>query len=223
MLARTVAGSFAAVACAGAVAGSVLAAPGDPKLEIKRSDQAYARTILLKRGEVPGSGWRAQPTDFGQPNPPCLVRHYSLSRLTATAQAGVVYTRVANVGAFLVESDAHLFTTPGQADTASAIASNLGFGRCLTSALVTQAPKGSIATSSVRRLAIGGLAIQAHGFRITLRAVQTEPAFNLTALVLVMKKGRTLSVLSVLAHGTGWSNATLRSVVAPIARRTAGR
>jgi hypothetical protein len=205
------------------IAAAALAAPGDPKRAFKPADQAYARTILLREADLPGKGWHGKPTDFGQANPLCLVHHYSLSALTANGEEGTTYTRSVNTGTFLVESDAHVFLTPAQASTTSAIFSKLGFARCLAAALASQVPTGTFATSDVHRVSLTGLATPSTGFRIVLHMVASQGKSTLTAVVIGLRRGRAFAALSVLTLGTGWSQSTLRSVAATMAARMTKR
>lgn len=210
-----------AVVAVAALAVVALAAPGDPKRAIKPADQAHAKTILLRKADVPGKGWHGQPTDFGQVNPSCLVKHYSLSKLTANAEVGIQYTRGVATGTFLVESDVHVFATSGQARVAAGRLSKVGYGRCLGTALAAEAPTGSFATSSAAVLSITGLALPTNGFRITVKVITGGKKSSLTADVLGFRQGRTLTDLSVLTLDKGWSSAKVRSVAATLATRTA--
>ncbi len=212
-----------ALGASASLAAAALAAPGDPKHAFKPADQAYARTVLLLKADLPGKGWHGKPTDFGQTNPPCLVAHYSLSALTATAEQGTTYTRAVDTGTFLVESDAHVFVTPAQASTASAIFSKLGFARCLASSLVAEVPSGSFATSTVQHVSLTGLATPASELKIVLHIISAKTKSTLTATVIGLRRGRTFVDLSVLTAGSGWSQSVLRSAAAKVATRIASR
>jgi hypothetical protein len=212
-----------ALGASAALAAAAMAAPGDPKRVFKAADQSYARTILLRNADVPGKGWHAKATDFGQTNPACLVAHYSLSALTVNAEVGTTYTRAVDTGTFLVESDANVFLTPAQASTASAIFSKLGFARCLASSLVAEVPSGSFATSDVHRVTLAGLATASSAFRIALHVVSSKGKSTLTAVVIGLRRGRAFATLSVLTVGTGWSQSSLRSVAATMATRMTSR
>ena len=210
-----------ALVAAAIIAATALAAPGDPTLVAKPADKAYARTIVLGKTALHGTGWKGAATDFGRINPVCIVKHYSLSKLTANAQVGIEYTRPVDTGTFLVDSDAYVFETPAQAATASATVSNLGFGRCLAEALRAETPNGSVATSTVTTLTVSGLAVPAKGYQITVKIFAGKNKSTLTAHVLNMRHGRTVSTLSVLTADKGWSSATLRALAAKVAARTA--
>lgn len=211
-----------AVAAAGLAAALAAAAPGDPKVSLKAADQAHARAVLLRKTELPGTGWNATPVDFGRANPLCLVKHYSLGKLTATGQAGVEFGRQVDTGTFLVDSAARVFRTAAEATTAVAIRSQIGVGKCLGAALASEAPNGSFTTSTATAFSISGLALPAKGFKITVRVVSGQNRSTLTAVVLDFRRGRTVNELNVLTIGKGWSSASLRSVAAVLARRTAG-
>ncbi len=210
------------VAVAAAVtAAAALGAAGDPKVAIKPADQAHAKTIVLKTSEVQGKGWKGTPADFGRANPICVIKHYSLSKLTANAQTGIEFTRPVDTGTFLVDSDAYVFRTPAEAGTAATTVAQLGYGKCLGAALVSQAPNGSIATSTVKAESISGLALPAKGFKITVRVITGGKTSILTADVLTIRHGRAVSTLSVLTIDKGWTPAALRSATAKMAARTA--
>ena len=66
-------------------------APGDPKRAFTRADQAAAKASLLRKADLPAASWRSSPADFSQPNPPCFVKHFNLSALTETGEAGLEY------------------------------------------------------------------------------------------------------------------------------------
>lgn len=212
---------LAGLVAAGFAAAIATAAPGDPKLSVKPADQAHARAVLLRKAELPGKGWIAAPVDFGRANPLCLVKHYSLGKLTATGQAGVEFGRRVDSGTFLVDSAARVFRTAAEARTAATIRSKLGVGKCLGAALASEAPNGSFATSSAKAFSISGLALPAKGFTITVDVISGQQRSTLTAVVLDFRRGRTVNELNVLTIGKGWSSASLRSVAAVLARRTA--
>lgn len=213
----------AALGAAGLGAAVALAVPGNPTRAIRAADQAHAKTILLKKTELPGTGWSGEPTDWGQVNPDCVVKSYSLSKLTANAEIGVQFTRPVDKGTFLVESDVHVFATSAQAAAAVKKRATLGYARCLGKTLASEAPFGSKATSGAKALAVNGLALPTHGFRITVKIVMSHQTSTLSAFVLGFLHARTLTTLSVLAIDKHWSTAMLRSVASKLALRTSKR
>jgi hypothetical protein len=206
-----------AVVAAATLAATALAAPGDPKVVVKPADRAYARTIVLRKAALPGTGWKGAATDFGRVNPVCVVKHYSLSKLTANAEVGMTYTRNVNSGTFLVESDVHVFATPAQAGVAARTTSSLGYARCLGAVLAGEVPPGSFGTSTVKALRLPGLKAAASGFRITVHIKSAQGSSTLTATVIDLRKGRAVGTLSVLTVGKGWTQAQIRAAAAEMA------
>jgi hypothetical protein len=95
------------LAAAGVVAGAALAAsPHDPQKKFTSGDQAWARTLLVKRADLPGAGWKSQ-TSTGD-NSTCKSFNPDESRLVETGeQDSPEFTRV---GGF-VSSTAAIFRT----------------------------------------------------------------------------------------------------------------
>ena len=203
------------------VSATALAAPGEPKLAFTAADQAKAKVVLLKTAELPGKGWKAAKVDFARANPDCLVKNYSLAKLTATGQAGTEFTRDVSSGTFLVDSIARVFRTPTQAATAVKIRSQLGAGKCLGKTLASEAPFGQKATSTAKPFSLQGLALPSKGFKIIVHVTSTKQKYTLTGAVLEFHRGRTLSELSILTIDNGWSKAKVRSLAALTARRLA--
>lgn len=201
-------------------ATAALAAPGDPKVAVKQADQAHAKAVLLRTSDLPGKGWDATPVDFGRTNPSCLVKRYSLGKLTATGQAGTEFGRQVQKGTFLVDSAARVFETEAQAKQALTIRSKLGVAKCLGEALRAETPSGSVATSTAKLFTIDGLALPSQGYKVTVKVVTGGKTDTLTAVVLNFRRGRTINELNVLTLDKGWSKDTLRGVAAKVATHT---
>jgi hypothetical protein len=200
-----------------------VAAPGDPRLKPNAADKAYARTIVLRATEVRGKGWKGKATDFGRVNPGCVVKHYSLSELTTTAQVGTTYTRPVDTGTFLVESDVDVFITPAQAKAAAVIAAKIGLARCLGSALVAEVPAGSFATQEVHALPVAGIKNAVAAFKITLHITSAQGNGTLSANVVYLLKGRVMATLSTLTVSNGWTRADIRAAASRMAARMTQR
>lgn len=209
--------ALAAVALASAAA---LAAPGDPRVAVKPADQAHAKAVLLKTGDLPGKGWSATPVDFGRTNPSCLVKKYNLGKLTATGQAGTEFGRQVDSGTFLVDSAARVFRTEAQAKQALTIRSKLGAAKCLGTVLEAEAPTNAVASSSAELFTIDGLALPSLGYKVTVMVTIAGKTSKVTAVVLNFRRGRTISELNVLTLDKGWSKTTLHDVAAKVAAHT---
>ena len=140
-------------------AGLAASSPGDPNKRLTAAGNAHARSYLLRMADLPTGSWRSRPATFSQPNPSCVVKHYNLGALTLDGEAGDIYELGA--GFPLVESDAHLFVTVGQARRAFSKESTIGFARCLGESLSGDLSGSAGASAAVERVAalrFGGLA-----------------------------------------------------------------
>jgi hypothetical protein len=73
MIARVRRAAFGAVAVAAVLAGTALAAQGDPQKKITKAGQTRARAAALRLSDV-GAGWKAGPTkNRGQSSPRCSI------------------------------------------------------------------------------------------------------------------------------------------------------
>jgi len=196
-------------------------APGDPKKRIKVADQAYARSVLLRKADLPAGRWRIESTDFSQPNPACLVKHYSLGALTATAQAGFTYTLGGGIP--VIESDANMFLTAAQAQRAVSISTKLGLARCLGAAFAAEVQKNTSGVSAnvvkVEAFSFAGLGATARGFRIVLQLRSSQSVTSLDTVLVIVRRARAVAWLSLVQAGSAWPSSTVRSLAATTAGR----
>jgi hypothetical protein len=210
------------VAAAALVWAAVAAgAAGDPRKAFTAADQAYARSMLLRRADLPGrpASWHARKTDFGQPNPPCFVQHHSLAALTETGEAGFEYGVAGGAG---VESDAHVFSTAPQAARAFAVVSTPGLARCFGATLAAQARK-SLRAATVRLGAIRPIALRssvaARAYRVPILLRSARGKATLDLVVVNAQRGRALAALSFVGPGGLWTDALVRGLTARAAAR----
>ena len=178
--------------------------------------------MLLTKTTLTAKNWKAAKIDFARAQPDCIIKHYSLAKLTVTGQAGTEFTREVGTGTFLVDSIARVFKTSTQAVTAVKVRTQLGVGKCLGKTLASEAPFGSKATSSAKVFSLTGLALPSTGFTIAVKVTDGKQSYTLTGTVIEFRKARTVTELSVLTIKKGWSSATLRSVASQLAKKTAG-
>jgi hypothetical protein len=195
---------------------------GDPKKRLTAAGNAFARSYLLRKADLPTRDWRARPANFNAGNPSCVIKHYSLGALTLDGEAGDIYER--DGGLPVVESDAHVFVTAGQARQAFSRESTIGFAHCVAASLAEDVP-GSAAESGpvprIRPLRLGTLASAARGYRMDVRLGSGAAGVTLTAALVVLRHGRAIGVLSVITADSPWSQPVLRSLSATMARRMA--
>ncbi len=212
--------SAAAIVCAAlVVVAAATSAAGDPIKRLKAADQAYAKSIVLRKAELPAGSWTAHRTSFSQSNPACVVKHYSLSALTATGETGFTYSQ----GIQVIESDARVFLTAGQAARAFSILSSVGLGRCLGAATAAEISAASAGVSAkvtrVEPIALVGLAASALGVRIALRVQGVKGIASLHYVFLSVRRGRALATLGLVRNDAAWPSSLVRSLAAVTATR----
>ena len=135
-----------AIAVAVVLAGTAVAAnPHDPQKRFTSADQAYARTLLLKRSDLPGAGW--QGTKSGGDSSTCNSFDPDESKLVETGeQESLEFTRK---GAF-VASMAAIFRTKKDAGTSWNFEAKPQVLNCLAEGLAQTSTGG--ATFTVREI-----------------------------------------------------------------------
>jgi hypothetical protein len=188
------------------LAGSAAAAPGDPRKALKAPDEAYARSVLVRRAELPPGRWSVTPTDFTQPNPPCQVAHYNFSALTVNGEAGLTYTSGGGLPArgAVVESDADVFLTAAQAARAFATVTSSGFARCTASGLVAALRAGGASAQLLRTGTVAtafrgsGRRVVGGGFGLVLRVAGSGGASTLEVTAIALRRGRLIATLGIV-------------------------
>jgi len=196
-------------------------APGDPRRKLTADGQALARSFVLRKADLPlAVRWKVEPTDFSQPNPACLVKHYSYSALTLVGEAGNTFTIAPGIP--LVESDGSVFLSAGQARRAAAIDQKIGLARCVASSLAKEVSKGSpgvtVSVQKISRLSFSGIG-GAYGFRFVLRLRSSQGAGTIDATLVGIRRGRELASLSFITTQQPWPQAQVRSFAQTTANR----
>ena len=187
-------------------------APGDPKRKLTPAGRAYAKSFVLKKSDLPApSKWKAEATDFSQPNPPCLVKHYSFSALTLVGESGTTFS--ISPGIPLVESDGSVFLSAAQARRAVEIDQKIGLARCVASALGAELSKGSpgltVTTQLLERLSFSGID-GAYGFRIVLRLRSSQGEGTIHVTLVGIRQGRALAALTFVTAQAPYPQADVR-------------
>jgi hypothetical protein len=201
--------------------GLAASAPGDPKRKLTAEGQALAKRFVLRKADLPLSArWKVEPTDFSQPNPRCLVKHYSYSALTLVGEAGKTFSVAPGIP--LVESDANVFVSAAQASRAAVIDQKIGLARCVAASLASEVSKGSPGVSGsvqrVERLSFSGIA-GSYGWRIVVGLGSGRGAGTIDATLVGIRRGRELASLSFITTQIPWPRAQVRT----FAQKTANR
>jgi hypothetical protein len=211
---------LACLAAAAILAGTAIAAPGDPKRRLTPAGQAAARAALLRAADLPGSGWQTSVTDFDQPNPDCLVDRYSFSSLTAVGQAGTDFARPGEA----ITSTAQIFSTRSQALAAWNVILRPGFFLCVAEGLAAAikrdgGPGAKVSVLSVTRRPAGTLREGSYFVSTILEVRSGKGAAALHYDQLGVRSGRTIGGVGLIRIDHSWPDA----LELGLARAMAGR
>jgi len=186
------------VILAATLAGVALAAnPHDPQKRFTSADQALARTLLLKRADLPGVGWKSQRSTGD--NSTCKSFNPDESRLVETGeQDSPEFTRV---GGF-VTSTAAVFRTSKDARAGWNLEVKPRLLDCLAEGLDQTTPSGAtIRIVSRGKLAYPHLAPRTAAFYVRLAFNVQGIKFNADLRVVCLGSGRANIALMTLSPG----------------------
>jgi hypothetical protein len=156
---------IATIAFAGLVTGVALAAnPHDPQKRFTAADQAYARSLVLKRADLPGTGWKGEKSTDDSST--CKSFNPDESKLVETGeQESLEFTRS---GGF-VTSMAAVFRTKKDAETSWNLEVKPQVLNCLAEGLAQTSTGGAtVKIASRGKLAFPHLAPRTAAFYVRL-------------------------------------------------------
>jgi hypothetical protein len=168
-------------------------APGDPNREFKPADQKLARSLVLRKADLPAGAWKTSPTDFSQPNPPCVLRHYRLDSLTETGEAGYSYS----LADLQVESDSSIFVTASQARQAFATESQPGFMHCAITGVSQPGVTVKIKSVESRPPVSAYLRSAANHSLVYIHSTKTNRTVTIDLVTFFFQRGRACTALSI--------------------------
>jgi hypothetical protein len=186
------------LAATGVVAGAALAAnPHDPQKRFTSADQRLARTLLVRRSDRPGAGWKAQRSTGDDSS--CRSFNPDESRLVETGeQDAPEFTRV---GGF-VTSTAAVFRTSKDAQTGWNLETKPQLLDCLAEGLGQTTPSGAtVRIVSRGKVAYPHLAPRTAAFYVRLAFNVQGIKFNADLRVVCLGKGRANVALMTLSPG----------------------
>jgi len=181
-------------------AGSALAASAkDPKKHYNAADLAWARAIRIHRSDLPGGGWKAEPSSGDSSYAPKGCKDPDLSDLVETGEASNPdFSR----GGSFVGSGSSVFATEQQATAAWSRTAKIPISRCLIGALQDGMATSS-AVLSVRSTSTvhPGLAPHELGTRVNFRI--SGPAAKVDGRIgyYVFGRGRAIGAVMVISFG----------------------
>jgi hypothetical protein len=184
----------AAVLVALLLTAAAATAPGDPTRRHTAADQMLARSLVLRKADLPTGAWKTSPTDVSQPNPPCLLRHYRLDSLTETGGVGYTYS----LADLEIESDASIFMTAAQASRAFATESQPGFMHCVITSL--SSPNVTVKIKTVESLPPHSAYLRsaANHSLVYMHSTKTNRTVVFDFVTLFLQRGRAISGVSII-------------------------
>jgi len=189
---------IATIALAGLVASVALAAnPHDPQKRFTAADQAWARTLLLKRADLPSGGWKSSKSSGDEST--CKSFNPDESKLVETAeQESPEFTR----GGGFVTSMAAIFKTAKDAQTSWDLEANVKILDCLAEGLAQTSTGGAtIKITSRGKLAFPHLAPRTAAFYVRLAFNVQGIKFNADLHFVLLGKGRADLAMMTLSPG----------------------
>jgi hypothetical protein len=191
---------LAIVVALGAVTtGVALAAnPHDPQKRFTAADQAYARTLLLKRADLPGAGWKGQTSSSDSST--CNSFNPDESKLVETGeQESLEFTR----GGGFVTSMAAIFRTAKDAQTSWNLEVKPQVLNCLAEGLAQTSTGGASVRIAARgRLAFPHVAPRTAAFYVRLAFNVQGIKFAADLHFVCLGSGRANIALMTLSPGS---------------------
>ncbi|TMK33501.1 MAG: hypothetical protein E6G64_03905 [Actinobacteria bacterium] len=203
-------------------AGAAFAAnPHDPQKRFTAADQAWARTLLLQRADLPGAGWTSKKSTGD--NSTCKSFNPDESKLVET---GEQQSREFSRGGGFVTSMAAIFKTTKDAETGWNLEAKTQILDCLAEALgQTSTGSATVKIAARGRLAFPHVAQRTAAFYVRLAFNVQGIKFNADLHFILLGRGRANLALMSLSPGkplTPLPAGLDRSLAATLARRLSG-
>ena len=205
------------------LAGSAAAADGEPRKALTKTDQAAARSIVLK-GDDLGAGFvaRKRPADEGLPKG-ARCAALDESDLTVTGDADSPDFHLANGPLYVtIGSTAQVYRTRREADASWRRGTSTQTARCLADIVRLSAPAGQkITVVSSKRVPFPGVAPKATAFRLVLTIAVGDRSIRAYVHAVVLQHGRVQSGLLFTSVGTPVMEADQVALATLVAKRLA--
>jgi len=209
---------LAVLILAGALAGTALAAPGDPQRKHTAADQALAKAALLKKSDF-GTGWTATPTKQSSSSGlSCATFKPDQSDLIETGNADS--PDFANGPAVFLSQTVAVFKTAGQAASSWSRIVKPGLIGCLASLLEQGSSKGTTITVTHKgTFAFPKLAARTAAFRLVASVKSGTTTLPVYADLVLLARGRMDSVIFFTSVGKALPAALEQQVAGIAAKR----
>ena len=202
---------------AGFLAGTALAAQGDPIERHTAADMARARAVVLRPADL-GSGWQGQKPSGGDEQLHCRAFRIDESDLVETGDAN---SQVFTLATFVVSSSASVYRTPAMAAASWRRAVRPGLAACLAedAERTLSAPNLRLTRRSAARIAYGNVATQTAAYHLVFSATDGTNVVPLHADVVYIRGGRTLAGIVTVSFVKPFPASVLRRLAVLTGRR----
>lgn len=198
------------------VASGGLAARGDPKRAITKADQARAKAMLVRKGDL-APGFTGTPSGQDTDDMYCAALDESDLTLTGDAESPN-FTLQATGKYFRIGSEAKIYKTTANALASWKRGTSAAGERCARSTL-TKALAGLASITSFGRLSVPTIAPLTIAYQVVIAVKSGATTVPIYADVVVLQRGRAQVALFVFSGGRPLA----RSEVLAFARMTGTR
>ena len=205
---------------AAAVAGAAAAAPAKaPKKAIKPAVQARAKRISVHLDDLPGFGWKTEPSQADRSSPHCSYYDPDQSKLTENGDyTSPDFTREDGI---YVSSTVAIFVSPEQAQTAYGLVVRPELPRCLGQVVAQSGKPGHITVHSAGRLKFPRYGARSAAFRVVFLVKSGPTPVPATIDLVAINKGAVDVAVIFGAAGQPMPVSIERKVVGDVASRLA--
>jgi len=200
------------------VASVALAAPAkEPKKAIKPAVQARAKRISVQLPDLPGSGWKAEPSQTDRSSPHCSYYDPDQSKLTENGDyTSPDFTRVDGL---YVSSSVGIFVSAKQAQTAYELVVRPDLPRCLGQIVARSGKPGHITVHSAGLLGFPHYGDRSAAFRVVFLVKSAQAPVPATIDLVAVNLGTVDVAVIFGAAGQPVPPSFERKIVAAVAAR----
>lgn len=171
-----------------AVAATAAASTGkEPRKVILPAVQARAKHIAVHLDDLPGFGWKSEPSQEDRSSPHCSYYDPDQSRLTENGDyTSPDFTRADGI---YVSSSVGIFVSAGQARTAYSLVVRPELPRCLGEVVAKSGKPGRITVQSAGKLAFPGYGDRSAAFRVAFLVKTATTPVAATIDLIAINKG----------------------------------
>jgi hypothetical protein len=176
------------VLCVAGTAGAAVAAGGkEPKKAIKPAVQARAKRIAVGLRDLPGFGWKAQPSQSDRSSPRCS--YYKPDQSSLTENGDYTSPDFTRSDGLYVSSSVGIFVSAKQAQQSFGLVVRPELPRCLGESVVRSGAPGHITLRSAGKLAFPRLRDRSQAYRVVFAVKSGNQQVPATIDLVAINKG----------------------------------